>query len=161
MNNTVKTALDICNLALAKLGERPISAITPNGTPAQRFCYQFYHTVRREVLCVNKWKFAVRTVSRPFETKFEGVYGYTLPLDCLRVLKPAVDKREIRNRVLFCSEPEINLIYISDVEDVEQFEPRFIEAFATRLASELCLPLTFSVMMVGKLDNEYQNLKDA
>lgn len=161
MNNTVKTALDICNLALAKLGERPISAIAQNGTPAQRFCYQFYHTVRREVLCAKQWGFAMRTVTREYETSCDGVYGYSLPLDCLRVWQPSPSDCTLRGRALFCSESKIELVYTTDVEDVEQFEPRFIEAFATRLASKLCLPLTFSVMMAGKLDNEYQNLKDA
>ena len=158
-NNTVKTALDICNLALAKLGEPfPISSLNPNGTPPQRLCHMHYHPVRREVLCANRWKFATHTVKRQFETSFDGEYGYTLPLDCLRVWEPSPSEQSIRGRALFCSEPEITLEYTADEEDVTKFEPIFIEAFATRLAAKICIPLTHSIMTAGKLDNQYNKL---
>lgn len=153
-----QTALDICNLALAKLGEAPINAITPFGKPAQRLCYKLYHPTRREVLCANRWKFATHTKNLKFETEFNGEYGYSLPLDCLRVWEPSPSDCSIRGRALFCSEPEITLVYTADDEAVEQFDPAFIDAFATALAAKICMPLTFSVLAAGKLDNEYKTL---
>lgn len=151
-----QTALDICNLALAKLNESPINAIDPNGKPAQILCYQLYHTTRREVLCANKWDFALRTVTRTYETSCEGVYGYSLPLDCLRVWQPSPSDCTLRGRALFCSEPEIELVYTTDAEYVPEFPQTFIDAFSTLLASKLALPLTFSVLTAGKLGNEYK-----
>lgn len=157
-NDIITTPLDICNLALAKLGEAPIYAMTLNGTPAQRLCYMHYHPTRREVLCACRWKFAMHTVTLKCETSFEGEYGYSLPLECLRVWEPSPSDRSIRGRALFCSEPEITLVYTADEEDWTKFEPLFIEAFATRLASKICIPLTHSIMMAGKLTNEYNKL---
>ena len=57
------SALGICNLALSKLGESPISAIDANGSPAARMCYLHYHPVRREVLMAHRWTFATRLVT--------------------------------------------------------------------------------------------------
>lgn len=57
------SALGICNLALSKLGESPISAIDANGSPAARMCYLHYHPVRREVLMSHRWTFATRLVT--------------------------------------------------------------------------------------------------
>lgn len=157
-NDTIETPLDICNLALKKLGEPAINAIDPNGTPAQRLCYQHYHTCRWEVLCANNWRFARKTQERAFETKIDSeTYGYTLPDDCLRVLEPS-EGVTIRNRVLYCSEPEITLIYTADEEDVTKFEPIFAQALATRLAAKICMLLTHSIMMAGRLTNEYNKM---
>lgn len=51
--NTPPTVLDICNLALSRLGESPIPALDPNGSLPARLCYMHYHPVRREVLCLD------------------------------------------------------------------------------------------------------------
>lgn len=160
MNNTIQTPIDICNFALKKLGEPfPISFMSPNGFLPERTCYIHYHPSRREVLCANRWKFATRMVKLKFETELAGKYGYSLPNDCLRVwgLSPLVDCT-IRGRALFCSEPEITLVYTADEEDVTKFDPIFVEAFVLRLASKICMPLTHSIMLCGKLTNEYNKL---
>lgn len=52
--HTPLTALDICNMALGKLGESPLPAIDSNGTLPSRLCYMHYHPARREVLCATR-----------------------------------------------------------------------------------------------------------
>lgn len=158
MNNTPKTALDICNMALAKLGEPPIAALTPYGSPAQRLCYMHYHPCRREMLCANSWTFAKRTVTLAEPEQSFAYFVHPLPTDALRCLAVSVPNWTLRGRAIWCEQERIRLEYIADVEDTSLFEPLFVEALATRLACKLCTPLTNSTAARALLTEEYNNL---
>lgn len=155
----VLTPLDICNLALAKLGEAPIPAIDANGSPAARLCYSHYHPVRREVLCTNRWSFAsvLTTLSSDTESS-PKTYTHHLPQDCLRVLEVSCPGWTLRGRSIYCPNASIRLLYIADEEETSLFEPLFIEALATRLACKLCIPLTSSTTAREALTQEYHRL---
>ncbi len=160
--NTWPDALSICNIALSKLGESPIDAINPNGSPAARLCYMHYHPVRREVLCASRWSFATqRTILQAAAGEQEDgnhALAHTLPPDCLRVLEVNSPLWTLRGRRIYCPEDTIRLLYIADVEDTTLFEPLFTEAFATRLACKLCIPLTSSTTARQALTDEYQRI---
>ncbi|MDO5450512.1 MAG: hypothetical protein Q4F30_06455 [Akkermansia sp.] len=158
----VPSAVDICNLALSKLGESPISGIDANGTLPQRMCYMHYHPVRREVLCVNRWSFAVRQATLHSADAAAAESGHAvphaLPQDCLRVLEVRSPGWTLRGRTVFCPAGDIRLRYIADVEDTELFDPLFVEAFAVRLACKLCIPLINSTTTRQALLEEYQRI---
>ncbi len=159
--NTWPDALDICNIALSKLGEPPLSAISPNGSPAARLCYMHYHPVRREVLCATRWSFATqRTTLQAAAEELHGEHAlaHTLPPDCLRVLAVNSPDWTLRGRRIYCPATSVKLTYTADVEDTSLFEPLFIEAFATRLACKLCIPLTSSTTARQALTEEYQRI---
>ena len=160
--NTLTTALSICNLALAKLGESPISAISPVGSLAARLCYSHYHPVRRELLCSNRWSFATKLTQIQGDANSPGTpaqqQSHPLPDDCLRVLEVNSPNWTLRGRSIYCTEDTIELLYLADVEDPLLFEPLFIEAFATRLACKLCIPLTSSTTAREALTQEYHRL---
>ncbi len=147
-------ALDICNMALAKLGEPAIPGIDPNGSPAQRLCYMHYHPVRLEVLCAARWSFATKSVKLVCENAGE----FRLPADTLRVLEVSDPAWTLRGRRIFCASSTIELTYIADEEDSTLFEPLFVEAFATRLACKLCIPLTSSSTKRQGLTEDWQNM---
>lgn len=156
-------ALDICNIALSKLGESPIGGIDANGNPAARLCYMHYHPVRREVLCANRWSFATKLATLHSAEAEEGTawqhaLSHTLPTDCLRVLEAGSPGWTLRGRNIFCTAPDIRVLYIADVEDTSLFDPLFTEAFATRLACKLCIPLTSSSTARQALTEEYQRI---
>lgn len=159
---TPLTALDICNLALSKLGESPLRGIDPNGTLASRLCYMHYHPVRREVLCANRWSFA--TVCTTLTSREEAGEDssvnlpHTLPADCLRVLDVGSPGWTLRGRSVYCPAASVRVRYIADAERVEDFDPLFIEAVATRLAMKLCIPLINSTTAHRSLADEYQRL---
>ncbi len=162
-NSTSKPDMTgICNLALTKLGESPITAPDPNGTPAQRLCYLFYHPARREVLCANAWTFAkaLATLETPdAEASAAGhPAAHTLPADCLRVLKVASPMWTLRGLTIYCPEPSIRVLYVRDEEDTSLFDPLFVEALATRLACKLCIPLTGSSTARKALTEEYRRI---
>lgn len=155
------SALDICNIALSKLGESPIPSIDANGCPAARMCYMHYHPVRREVLSACRWSFAKKvTMLTSPETDDSGQHAlsHTLPPDCLRVLAVNSPNWTLRGRAIFCCQPIIRLSYIADVEDTTLFEPLFVEALATRLASKLCIPLLSSTTARKALTDEYNHI---
>lgn len=157
------TALEICNLALSKLGESPIEAISANGSPAARMCYMHYHPVRREVLTASRWTFAcVQTTLQSPDAAEDGkaheMLSHTLPTDCLRVLEVSSPNWTLRGRNIYCRSAVIRLLYITDVENPEVFDPLFVDAFATRLAMKLCIPLTSSTTAREALTEEYQRL---
>lgn len=159
--NSPLSVLDICNLALSKLGESPLAAIDPNGTLPARMCYMHYHPVRREVLCANRWSFACTkttlTCAEP-TTDNEHSVAHTLPKDCLRVLEVSHHGWTLRGRAIYCPSASIRLLYIRDEEDPTLFEPLFTEALATRLAYKLCTPLINSTTARQALADEYQRL---
>lgn len=158
---TAPSALDICNIALSKLGESPILALDANGCPAARLCYMHYHPVRREVLCACRWSFAKKvTVLTSAEEDPMGLHSlpHTLPPDCLRVLAVNAPCWTLRGRSVFCPQTTIRLSYIADVEDTTLFEPLFVEAIATRLACKLCIPLISSTTARKALTDEYNHM---
>lgn len=160
--NTVPTVLAICNMALSRLGESPITELNPNGSLPSRMCYLHYHPVRREVLCAHRWSFA--TVSTTLNSA-ESSTGddthqlrHSLPPDCLRVLGTNCRSWTLRGRAVYATAPSIRLLYIADVEDTTLFEPLFIEALVLRLAWKLCIPLINSTTARQALGEEYQRI---
>ena len=153
------TALDICNIALSKLGEPPIPSIDANGSPAARLCYMHYHPVRREVLCEHRWSFAqqLTTIESHDSRQADGelVLHHALPNDCLRVLEVNSPRWTLRGRAIYCTAPRLRLLSTADCEDTALFEPLFCEALATRLACKLCIPLTSSPTTLQALTEEY------
>lgn len=160
--NTPLTALDICNMALSKLGESPINGIDPNGNLSARMCYMHYHPVRREVLCAARWSFATEktTLTAREAESADGTAAlpHTLPADCLRVLEVSSHGWTLRGRSVFCPSATVTLLYTRDEEDVSRFDPLFCDAFATRLACKLCIPLINSTTVRQALTDEYQRL---
>ena len=118
--NTPLTALDICNLALSRLGESPITAIDPNGKLPARLCYMHYHPVRREVLCAHRWSFATTAAtlqsSETTVTDIRQQLSHSLPKDCLRVLGVSSRSWTLRGRSIYSPEPSLRVLYIGSHE---------------------------------------------
>lgn len=160
---TVPTPLDICNMALCRLGESPIDRLDANGSLPSRLCYMHYHPVRREVLCSHRWSFA--SVSTTLHSSEESPGGdsthqlrHSLPPDCLRVLGVNCRSWTLRGRAVYAASPDIRLLYIADIEDTSLFEPLFTEALVLRLAWKLCIPLINSTTARQALGEEYQRI---
>lgn len=158
--NKLETALDICNYALSKLGEKPIPGIDAMGNPAQHLCYMHYHAVRREVLCATKWSFATKKVTLSITSvdPLSNVpFAHRIPADCIRVLECSDSNWTLRGRNIYSYAEKVDLTYIADEEDPTIFEPLFTEAFATRLACRLCIPLTSSTVKRQSIAEEYNH----
>jgi hypothetical protein len=163
------SAIDICNLALTRLGHSTIQAFPPaEESEEARKCFLLYDRIRRTALRAHPWNFATTTVAlgqlAEDEILYDWTYAYQLPADCLRVLHvvdlsdPTSDKIpfEIRTGgVLVTNQAEARIRYIKDVSDPSLFDEQFVEAFSYRLAADLAMPITGKADYANSLTNLY------
>ena len=165
----MNTALEICNRALSKLGQRQISGLSQPSDPVSMQCSLLYHPARRETLCACRWSFAVRTESLMPLPVLNGVeelmppftVQYALPTRCLRVLDVPLRKWSLSGRRLLAlgrAEDALTITFIDNVEDGCVFDPLFTDALVCRLAEKLALPVTGSQSLRQSLLNEYHKV---
>lgn len=163
--------IDICNLALAHLGQMPVSSLEQEDEQARR-CRLFYDPVRREVLRTHNWRFANAQASLVLvENDVDGdgtQYTYAYPPDCLflrKVCAAARPDREISfqelyrkdlpGRVIVCAAPHAYALYTRDVTDTTIFDPAFVKAFSLALAADLALTLTGDMNLAQRIFQKY------
>lgn len=155
----MSSAVDICNLALAHLGdEATVSSIDPpEGSAQAEHCQRWYPVARDTLLEMHDWRFATKRVLLALTTSdtFEWGYAYALPSNMLRALKvlpetgKATDDTEDFDQQLDADDAQIiltncedaSLMYTLRVTDTTRFPPLFVEALAWLLASYLAGPL--------------------
>lgn len=161
--------VQICNNALLKLKCNTITSLSDDGEEGVA-CNILYPQIRDAVLASHPWNFAVeQTNLQQLEDTplFEFLYQYSLPNDCLRVLK-ATDSsgntvaHKVKGRNLHSDSGEIYIEYIKKVTDTTTYSPLFVETLATRLAASLAYPLTASETRSESLMAAYKDiLKEA
>lgn len=160
---------DICNMALAHLGQGPISSLTQDDERARR-CNLFYESVKREVLRTHNWAFsgcfsALSLLSDDCAPEWPYMYAY--PQDCL-FLRRIFAKADGRNaafkeafnadlhaRVVFCGVPNAQAEYTRDIKDEALFDPAFVKAFSLALAADLAVTLTGDNTLAQQILQKY------
>jgi hypothetical protein len=163
------TQAQICNLALAKLGDvaRVVSIDPPDGSMQGNYCAIFYPQALSVLLSKHAWSFATQTVALAQATTNNNPlwnYAFILPTDYYDLIElragagaPAVlspyltqtpfnpdqcMEYEIQAGVLYCNDATAVLIYISANYITEgYFLPLFVEALAVLLSGYLAGPL--------------------
>jgi hypothetical protein len=161
------SVLQICNLALGRLGAQSILDL--NGTQKEaQACRLFYQTALDEVLRTHPWNFAVRRqmlTSEAQEPSFGWSNAYVLPADCLRVLD-LNDMHEfcdpprwqIEGRSLLCDQEEAHIRYITRDADPTHYDALFVAALAAKLAALIAKKITGSDNIAGAQLAEYEKL---
>lgn len=159
----------IANLALAYLGQAPITSLQQNNEQA-RWLSLFYEPVRDEVLRTHDWAFA--TVEKPLVqvsgSTSEGKFIYAYPTDALfirRIYSPQDPQQAIpfeerfdtqsHVRVLVTSVPQAYVRYTRKQTDETQYDPAFVKCFALALACDAALALTGDVNLSARLQQKY------
>lgn len=165
----VQNALHIMNRALVMIGVNPIQGLKENSAEAT-VMNDIYAGVRDGVLSAYAWQFATRmenlsmlsTVHNPVPSNGNtGKYVYALPHDMLRLLKVHSDTYTIRNGALYTNRQGVCIQYIFRPEEID-YPAYFDTAFVSRLAAEVCLPLTDSTTRTDFLyKRAEQELKNA
>ncbi len=152
--STSKT--DIANLALSRLGQRPIAALSEQSAEGV-VCNDKYDLCRRITLAYHTWRFAVKNVTlAPIsQTTVAGqkyLYEYTIPSDCIRVVgvepisaNPPIEFEKVGD-VLRTDDSTGEIRYIWDVTDTNDFDMLFVDALAWKLAAEI------APTIVGKIE---------
>jgi hypothetical protein len=153
------SVIQICNIALSRIGQsEQIQSLTEQ-TKAAQLCALHYADCRDEVLRNFDWPFAEARVNLADigSPPTNWAYRYQLPTDCLKaryitipgVANPVADQRipfrlvhTGTGRGIITNQPEAELVYTVKVEDTTYFDPLFVSALAWRLAAELAMGLS-------------------
>lgn len=147
------TDVQICNLALARLGDARITTLA-DATAQAQYCTLFYTQTVAELQAEFDWQFCRKQVSLTNGSSPLGgyTYQYDLPADYIRSFRLAnIDESEnfgqweILSTYLqtnFAS--PVTLDYIANITDASKYPAIFTELLAVKLAGVLAMPLTGS-----------------
>lgn len=160
--------VDICNMALRKLGAEPITSIDNPTTEVGELCQLNFDLARDCVLEEHTWNFALRravldpTGNDPAwgdDVEHQIPQGVIAIARCYRSqntrdLLPAENWRRSGAYVYANSSP-LYAEVIERVEDLSRWPGLCRAALAVRLAAELAVPVTHDVELEQKLWQEY------
>lgn len=160
--------VEICNFALAKLGsESFITSLDDENSKSATLCNLFYNPVRDSLLRSHLWRFARKQYQlAPLaeEPLFDGGYYFQMPVDCIRVVVPDEEyfqtygRWSVEGNKILADTNLLQIVGIARITDTGYFDPIFVEALATRLAHELCMPLTQSAEMKAMFKEDMREL---
>lgn len=168
--------VDICNLALDKLGQREISAtgLTAPATEIERVCARHYDQARRKMLRKYIFNFARKLDILEESTDVSPAYGYSaafyVPADSIKILVVGDAtiggnlrglQYEIAENYIYTSYDDagdLNVEYVFNAQNVEEFDPLFIDVLVTELAASMAYKFTLKPSIVAALK---QDLLDA
>ncbi len=135
--------IEICNMALAKLGITQIESINDNNMQSLTI-KSLYPMIKDAVLSSYTWSFATLENQLIQSTSNEKLYH--LPEDFLRAVKTFHTNTknhvnyDIQGNYIVCDVSDISLQSIAPIAE-ENFPPYFLQALIARLAADFCLPL--------------------
>lgn len=127
------TKLDLCSMALLKLGESPIQSWTDDSVNS-RLARTLYDAVADSLLSIHPWHFATQEIS--LRKNSDG--NFLVPDNVLRVLK---SDGKLVGKYIESSSESIKILAIVRVTP-DTYPSYFVSMLATRLAMEFCIPLT-------------------
>lgn len=157
--------LDICNMALAHLGERSdINSIDPPEASVEaQLCARFYPMARQSAIEMKQWSFATKRVKAndvsPLNPPPSGyMYVYAYPSDALKVIALRgphdyrneavardtsfeIGEQSGGTRVIYCNIENAEIQYVFDQIDATRFSGLFVEGLSWYLASKLAGPI--------------------
>ena len=152
--------VDICNSALNLLGASTISALTEDSKNA-RLCNQRFEPVRNRVFRSHNWNCLIKRIQLAQDSDapvIEYTYQYTLPTDCLRVLKvhngttdsiaSALDYK-VEGRKIKTDQGTLYLIYIALDTDPNNYDSYLRESISHQLAADLAYAITSNATLAN------------
>lgn len=144
--------VDICNLALDLLKQKPVVDIDVPSNQVEELCARWYQQKRRATLRSHMWNFAMKRLGLLPDSSATPLFGFThaynLPSDFIRyagrfddvgrLSSPNPEDHEIENgQILFdgADNTAINIRYVFDQAIVSKFDALFIEVFVLELAT--------------------------
>lgn len=173
--------VDICNLALDRIGQAPIASILAPNNPSEDVCGRWYDQTRRELLRDYIFNFArlpvVLTIDESAPAIPEYTNVYRLPNDFIRLL--TIGDRllfggniptsffTMSDGYLYCDEltdqgldeddetiPGLQIEYIYDAVTVTKFDPAFLRCLYLQLAANIAYKFTLKSSLKDSLDKE-------
>jgi len=160
------SVVDICNGALNQLGATTILTLTEDSKNA-RLCNARYTQVRDSVFRSHPWNCLQKRLQLAADTDAPAwgfTKQYTLPADCLRVLT-ILDydaDYKIEGRKILTDNSTMKILYISRVEDPNEYDELLRETLSASLAADIAYAVTSSNPTATNMFNLFQSkLKEA
>ncbi len=148
------TKIDLCTMALLKLGEKPIESLQ-DSSPAAQLARTLFDSVVDTLIAMHPWRFACKK----FDLTKNDDNEFLIPDDCLRIIK--CDGEIIGDKIISPAE-KISIIAVVRASP-ESFPGYFASLVATKLAMEFCIPLmgdqTVFRMLAALYETELQTAK--
>lgn len=155
--------VQICNMALSRLGATTISSLTDN-TPEAKLCNTIFDTLAKRTMVQGSWATTIKRVALAQTSNtpaFGYSYEYQLPVDplCLKVLNinedSPVTPYSIEGDKLLIDDSTVKIRYIGYLTDPEDYGPLLTEAIEINLAAYLAMPITGDKNLSISLREEY------
>lgn len=167
--------VDICNLALSRIGVRDFIEDLDEDSTEATLCKVAYGPCRDELLELFGWPFATK---RTTPAALAGVtrsgwsYAYALPDDCVAVRYLWSGTRNPRpdqtipfdtegggagdTRILLTDEATPEVVYTYRLENPERYPPLFVQALAWRVAGELAISIPEKSRLADGLRGQFE-----
>lgn len=159
--------VEVSNMALSKLGEDDQLLDPKDNSKPARSIAAVWDAVRDAVLRKHFWNFAMTRASlSALSTAPAWGYRYQFPLppDFLRLDISTIEPQSVRShyslegkRMILCDHlGPLKIRYVRKVAEVGDWDALFVEAFACKLAAQICIRLTGSKTLKKDLLQEYR-----
>lgn len=150
----MRTKIDLCSMALLKIGEPSIQSLTDDSAAAQ-LSRTLYDTVIEGLLALHPWRFATKSYDLPKNA--DG--NFTVPSDVLRIIK--CNGQIIGDKIISSLDSLSMMAVVRTSPD--KFPSYFTSLAATKLAMEFCIPLSGDQsvfrMLAALYESELQSAK--
>lgn len=148
------TKIDLCSMALLKLGEKPIQSLADDSAAAQ-LARTLFDPITDTLIASHPWRFATRT----YELTKTNDDDFVIPSDVLRVLQTP---GQIQNGRIIAPQDTIKIVALVRVAP-ESYPSYFVSLVATKLAMDFCVPMTGDNavfrMLAALYETEFQSAK--
>lgn len=161
------TKTELANIALGHLGSALIQSLDEN-SPSAQHCRRMWDFVRDGLLRQKDWNFALdrATLSRlQVDPPFGYNAAYQLPSTCLRVVEwngqeagTGEAQFDIESKMLLCNvegdedTPRAELRFIRRVDNVNDWDASFNEAFSYKLAAAIAPAISTSAGLADSMN---------
>ena len=152
----MSSEIDICNNALAVLGETLIASLTEDNKAA-RLCNLQYAPTRDTIFRSYPWHCLQKRalLARSFTDPLWGYnYQYALPSDCLKVLEleehndNTTVEYSVEGRFILTDAETCTILYISRVTDPNEMDVMLRDVISSKMAADMAYNLTGNPAMV-------------
>jgi len=160
------SVVEICNGSLNQLGASTILTLTEDSKNA-RLCNARYLNVRDALFRHHPWNCLQKRLELAQDTAtptWGFSYQYTLPSDCLRVLKLLEYESDykVEGRKIVSNDGTVKILYVSRIEDPNEYDELLREVISSALAADIAYAVTSSNPVSQQMYALYQEkLKDA
>ena len=155
--------VEIVNRALTLLGARPITNLSDDTLEAQ-VANRIYDSSLRDILDECRWNFATKRAvlgqldETPVWYDNSMAYVFQLPSDYIRMyeFKPTYATYRQEGDKIICDTSEFGILYVYFLDDPTKYNPKFVAAFADKLAADMSYWINNSKTSTEMLIEKYE-----